>query len=1001
MTQVRSKGGSPSISPFFNKVQKACLPGIWSQGVSFVRVGAVIQDSPLLTLEMDEWVFRVRVADKPVSHKVTLWPEDEDWFCDCQGRNEVCSHVAAVLIALKAGISQGTCAEVPSLAETSKAVSGQLNYRFARKDGKLVLERWLVFRARENLQQSQKEQLLTETLVSFVGGVGSGRIQAPTLAVTREDYGVDLVLNENGKQDLDPLAWIALFKAMASCSHLFLDGEPVSVSSKPLRIRVAVSDEGTGFRLKQVDEPWVSEAFTNGVVLCAGVLRALEAPLLSPEEKRILLGKGTYYSDSNVKYLVTEILPRLEKKISIQILSQRLPQARRVVPQIVLQLEKSLKGDLEVLTVIPAFKYPVSQGSTTDILVSDPEEEKRLIRKLQMDLQLSPGQKAKFEGELGVDFLLRAQEWELSGTGLPAFSLHGELNPKIEINSDGFRIQFGSSRGEGAADPDQVFRAWRENKNYVSLLGGGWAPLPKDWLTRYAERVEELLAFKSVSQAVLPPYLIPEVAQLCREMGQVYPDTYKKLEEQLNHVDGISEAELPVDLKATLRPYQRQGINWLCFLRAGNMGAMLADDMGLGKTLQALCAIRGRTLIVCPTSVLFSWSQQIEQFRPGLSYSVYYGNQRQWNSAVQVTLTSYGLMRMDRDLLNRQKWDTVVLDEAQVIRNPESQVTRAVHTLRADFRLALSGTPLENRLEDLWSQFQFVNPGLLGTLEGFQERYANPMSRGDQKAGQRLRAKVKPFILRRLKRDVAIDLPSRTEIVLECELSAEEREIYNALLVSTRQEVLEKLEGAGKGQGGSIFAVLELLLRLRQACCHVALVPGTMGQKTAPSSKIELLLQTLTDSIACGHRSLVFSQWTSYLDLIEPQFIARGISFLRLDGSTQNREQVVAQFQGVTGPSVFLISLKAGGIGITLTAADHIFLMDPWWNPAVEDQAADRAHRIGQTNPVLIHRLVARETIEERILDLQKSKRATAASVLEEAGSAASLTREDLLALLN
>jgi SNF2 family DNA or RNA helicase len=339
-----------------------------------------------------------------------------------------------------------------------------------------------------------------------------------------------------------------------------------------------------------------------------------------------------------------------------------------------------------------------------------------------------------------------------------------------------------------------------------------------------------------------------------------------------------------------------------------------------------------------------------------------------------------------------KNWDTLVLDEAQMIKNPESQIAKVVHQLEADFKIALSGTPVENRLDDLWSQFQFLNPGLLGTLSEFQDEFASPIQRGDSDAAKRLRDRIRPFILRRLKRDVAPELPPKTETVLYNELTQEERDVYDALLASTRQEVIHQLE-----TGGGVMAALELLLRLRQACCHAALVPG---QKIAQSSKVELLIQTLENSIALGHRALVFSQWTSYLDLIEPSLNASGIRFLRLDGSTQNRNEVVQQFQNDPSFSVMLISLKAGGVGLTLTAADHVFLMDPWWNPTVEDQAADRAHRIGQKNPVLVHRLIAQDTIEDRILNLQKTKIELAASVLQEGASAATLTKDDLLELL-
>jgi SNF2 family DNA or RNA helicase len=428
-------------------------------------------------------------------------------------------------------------------------------------------------------------------------------------------------------------------------------------------------------------------------------------------------------------------------------------------------------------------------------------------------------------------------------------------------------------------------------------------------------------------------------------------------------------------------------------LRDAGLGAMLADDMGLGKTLQMICALRGKSLIVAPTSVIFNWAAEIAKFRPGLKVCLYYGAQRSIDETADVVLTSYGVLRIDQEFLRAQSWDSIVLDEAQTIKNPDSQVTRAAHSLSAPFKATLSGTPVENRLDDLWSQFAFINPGLLGTRNEFYEKYARLIVQGEAHAAIDLKARIKPFILRRLKREVAPELPPRTEVVLNCELDAQERATYESLLASTRQEVLQSLEGGG----GSVIKALEVILRLRQACCHTALIPGMEAET---SSKVNLLLDTLEESLSEGHRSLVFSQWTSFLDLIGDQLKRSGIRYSRIDGSTANRQALVNEFQREDGPPVMLISLKAGGVGLTLTAADHVFITDPWWNPAVEDQAADRAHRIGQENPVMIHRLVAKDTIEERIVALQESKKGLAKAVLDEGGAALSLTREDLLNLL-
>jgi superfamily II DNA or RNA helicase len=827
--------------------------------------------------------------------------------------------------------------------------------------------------------------------VSFVGGVSSGRLRTLQVAATQSDFALDSLLISQQKSGFDRASWAILFKELANCSNITLDGIPITVASKPVQFRVCVVDEGNGFRLKMEEDTSVTEFFKNGVVLCGSVLKGIESFPLSLEERAMISGDGRFFSPSQTRELVTEILPALEKKVAVHIQTRRLPKVKQVVPRIVLRLDRAKEDD--TLSVVPSVAYGNDKDpkEQNEILVSDPIEEKRVLRQLQHDLQLVPGQQVYFRGEAAVNFVLKLGTWEAQGDGLEAFRLQETLDPRVYLDSGKFELTFESQHGSKKADPNRVFRNWRENLNYVPLLEGGWARLPKNWLEKYGERIQDLLESKRLHDE-LPNYLLPQAQAFCEEMGQSVSESVRKFNENIHQLKAMGKADMPKDLRADLRSYQTEGINWLCFLRDGHMGALLADDMGLGKTLQSLCAIRGRTLVITPTSVLPAWAEQIQKYRPSLSYSVYYGSQRQINPKVDVTITTYALLRLDKDRFNQEKWNTIVLDEAQVIKNPDSQVSRAVHSLQADFRVALSGTPVENRLEDLWSQFQFLNPGLLGSLETFQEQFATPIAKGEVSAAERLRQRVRPFILRRLKKDVAPELPPRTEKVLYCELSSDEREVYEAILASTRSEVIEKLE-----TGGSIFAALELLLRLRQACCHVSMIPGQVSQQ---SSKLDLLVETLQDSIESGHRALIFSQWTSYLDLIEPQLKNHGISFSRLDGTTRNREELVSAFQKETGPSVMLISLKAGGVGLTLTAADHIFIMDPWWNPAVEDQAADRAHRLGQSNPVLIHRLVAQGTIEERILEMKKLKQQVAEVILQGTGAATSVTREDILALL-
>jgi SNF2 family DNA or RNA helicase len=400
--------------------------------------------------------------------------------------------------------------------------------------------------------------------------------------------------------------------------------------------------------------------------------------------------------------------------------------------------------------------------------------------------------------------------------------------------------------------------------------------------------------------------------------------------------------------------------------------------------------MRGRTLVVSPTSVLHNWVDEIKRFRPGLSYNVYHGPGRRLNGDRDVTLTTYALLRIDADPLAAEHWDTLILDEAQAIKNPDSKVAQAAYRLTGDFRMTLSGTPVENRLDELWSQFHFINRGLLGARRDFEQRYAKPIDAGDEETAARLRDRIRPFLLRRLKRDVAPELPPRTDVVLHSTLARSERDTYDAIRAAALSDVVAQLS-----TGASVMQALEVLLRLRQAACHSALVPG---QSADSSSKIELLLEFLDEVLAEDHKALVFSQWTSLLDLVEPHLERAEIPFTRLDGATRDRAAVVRKFQDPSGPPVLLASLKAGGLGLNLTAADCVFILDPWWNPAAEDQAADRAHRIGQNRPVIVYRLVAEDTVEERIIALQQKKRALSEAAL--GGAAGALSRDDLLSLL-
>lgn len=471
---------------------------------------------------------------------------------------------------------------------------------------------------------------------------------------------------------------------------------------------------------------------------------------------------------------------------------------------------------------------------------------------------------------------------------------------------------------------------------------------------------------------------------------------------------GLTDDPLELgEFEDILRRYQKDGVRWLHKIRRNGFGGILADEMGLGKTLQALAFValsRAReklnpALVICPTSVVHNWADEARRFTPNLRVLVLQGPKRKRRfeeiTEHDLVITSYALARRDALEYPEAEFDTVILDEAQHIKNRESQNAQAVKTIRSRHRLVLTGTPMENSVLDLWSIFDFLMPGYLGSVKDFRERYELPLSRGNDPVLQdRLSRRVRPFILRRLKRDVAKDLPDKLEQITFCDLSTEQRAVYEQVLHAGRQEVLDAV-GKG-GFGRSRMVIFNALLRLRQICCDLRLLKLEQGEKPASSGKLDSFGELLDEIIDGGHRALVFSQFTSMLDLLGERLESSGVDYCRLDGSTRNRGDVVRGFQASTRP-VFLISLKAGGVGLNLTAADTVVHFDPWWNPAVEDQATDRVHRIGQSRVVTSYKLIARDTIEEKILKLQQKKREAIQAVFGDEGTLTdSLTWEEV-----
>jgi superfamily II DNA or RNA helicase len=602
---------------------------------------------------------------------------------------------------------------------------------------------------------------------------------------------------------------------------------------------------------------------------------------------------------------------------------------------------------------------------------------------------------------------LLAEGWSVEAQG-KLYRTPGRFDIRVASGVDWFELHGNVEFDGEIVGLPRLLEALRRGDGFVPLRDGGMGLLPETWLQRWAP-LAGLGEAEGDHLRFAPPQAVLLDAWLADEPEARWDETFAQAHHRLASFTGIAPAEAPAGFAGVLRPYQRLGLGWLHFLRDFGLGGCLADDMGLGKTVQVLALLESRreeratqglppSLVVVPRSLVFNWQAEAAQFTPALRVLDYTGTGRAQEgepfAGHDVVLTTYGTLRRDIGVFREREFDYVILDEAQAIKTASSQTAKAARLLRGRHRLALTGTPVENHLGELLSLLEFMNPGFLGS----KAASARAADLHDPAAAAALGRALRPLLLRRTKQQVAPELPARVEQTLPCELPARQRRLYDELRDYYRA-VLDKRIGA-QGLGRAKLLVLEALLRLRQAACHPALLDR--GRADEPSAKLDLLLPQLAEVLAEGHKALVFSQFTSFLALLRLRLEAAGLPYLYLDGKTRNRAELVTEFQSESGRPLFLISLKAGGLGLNLTAAEYVYLLDPWWNPAVEAQAVDRAHRIGQTRTVFAYRLVAKDTVEEKILELQAGKRALADAIIQADESLiARLSREDLELLLS
>lgn len=717
----------------------------------------------------------------------------------------------------------------------------------------------------------------------------------------------------------------------------------------------------------------------------SGVLPDVQAP-----EPLLILGEDG-------EHLKVQLSFRYGDPVELQVMSDASPEVLRAPeghsPMFVM---RDVEMEKRLLDLARAEGLPVGNGPGTVLLdtpagLSFLEEH---LMKLESDWVV-----------LGRERLLRFRTKQVQP----------RLQGRIRTGLDWFEVALELGVEDSRYGLDALLQLYQSKKRYLTLETGELALLPDEWVTHHLQMAMELpQLLLSGGIGRIPRYHAPVLDALVGDSTYVEADEeWQKLSARLRKYDGVAEEPLPDGLIAELRPYQRRGYDWLSFLTDFGFHGILADDMGLGKTLQALTWLLAEhhsngeegadnpSLVVCPTSVASNWVMEARRFTPKLKVTLLTGANRDklydGLRSSDLVVTTYAILRLDLPRLQRRVWHAVILDEAQNIKNPDSQTAIAAKKLKAKQRFALTGTPLENSLLELWSVFDFLMPDFLDSKSQFKSRYVRSgAEKPEDIAG--LRVKIKPFMLRRVKDEVATELPPKTEQTLRVPLAPEQQELYDQVRALQKKKLYDAI--AQRGMGGSTVAILDALLKLRQVACHPQLVDLDIARDVTASSKHELLHELIDEAVSEGHRALIFSQFTSHLAILKKWLDQEQIGYFYLDGRTRNRQDLIDAFNGPDGPPLFLISLKAGGTGLNLASADYVIHMDPWWNPAVENQATDRAHRIGQTKPVFVYRLVAENTVEEKVIELQEKKKELFDSVVSVDGiSSSSLTMDDLKAI--
>ncbi len=809
------------------------------------------------------------------------------------------------------------------------------------------------------------------------------------------------------------------------------------VGGETLVAKMSFERPGNGRRFALGSGGWFEGAPGWHIDTSEGIARPIDRRVSPAALRRFLRAPTIAESSNELVTLITSDIPRVASEIGAELpdLSQ-VAQVIDMQPKFILRAGgglteanaslRALYGDTEIEVR--------ADGISSPILVFPPAEGQKLARCIRCDIVaqqeavnllleagLAPsetGEAFEAHGDRAIKFWSEGipripKSWRLyipeEFVGTQIRNQAVRMQARVSSGVDWLSVKLVWDAGGIGVERSELERCLREGKKYVRLSDNSYAPFNAERVQQLIDREVEVLAAAGKT-GKLPLSQAGRIQELLEQADEsVVSAGAKQLFARLSDIDTIKPAKKPKNLKATLRPYQEQGLSWLRFIHEIGSGGVLADDMGLGKTIQTIALLLLlkqeakddplRALIVAPTSVVTNWQREIERFAPSLTVALWHGAGRKENrkelDEANVIITSYALLRRDIDLLRNLRLDYAILDEAQNIKNPASATAHAAKELPAQRRLALTGTPIENRLSEIWSIFEFVSPGLLGPLSKFEERFGRPIDGGDSKAAARLRSIIHPFILRRTKSEVVQDLPPKIEVDKLVDLAPDQKAIYLQVLREVRAQVMGEVDRQGVSR--SQLHILAGLTKLRQAACDPRLLGLPREFDHDDSGKLAALRELVDEVQSGGHRVLIFSQFVSMLRLVKDALDEDNVKYEYLDGSTLDRADRVERFQSDPECTAFLISLKAGGSGLNLTGADTVIHFDPWWNPAVEDQASDRAHRIGQHKMLTVYRLVAAGTIEEKILQLKQKKKELVASVLtEDSGGAKRLTREDV-----